>query len=125
MIKSPEKIQVQVRQETFHHSSVKQYLPLYLCVAIPLLLIKVIELLVLFTFGTEALFVAMQGSVWFVAHVVATTFLLLHLAEMLGKRRAWLAALYLGLASLSRSLTLFAFPCYMLYIFFQERKQPR
>ena len=81
-------------------------------------------LLVFFALGTELLYTTMQGSVWFVAHVVATTFLLLYIYEMLGKQRAWLAALWLGLASLSRSTTLFAFPFFLLWTFAQERKRP-
>ena len=81
-------------------------------------------LLVFFALGTELLYTTMKGSVWFVAHVVATTFVLLYIHEMLGKQRAWLAALFLGLASLSRSTTLFAFPFFLLWTFAQERKRP-
>ena len=81
-------------------------------------------LLVFFAIGTELLYTTMKGSVWFVAHVVATTFLLLYIYEMLGKQRAWLAALLLGLASLSRSTTLLAFPFFLLWTFAQERKRP-
>ncbi len=81
-------------------------------------------LLVFFAIGTELLYTTMKGSVWFVAHVVATTFLLLYIYEMLGKQRAWLAALLLGLASLSRSTTLFAFPFFLLWTFAQERNRP-
>ncbi len=81
-------------------------------------------LLVFFAIGTELLYTTMKGSVWFVAHVVATTFLLLYIYEMLGKQRAWLAALLLGLASLSRSTTLLAFPFFLFWTFAQERKRP-
>ncbi len=81
-------------------------------------------LLLFFALGTELLYTIMKGSVWFVAHVVATTFLLLYIHEMLGKQRAWLAALLLGLASLSRSTTLLAFPFYLLWTFAQERRRP-
>ena len=80
-------------------------------------------LLVFFAIGTELLYTTMKGSVWFVAHVVATTFLLLYIYEMLGKQRAWLAALWLGLASLSRSTTLLAFPFFLLWTLAQERKR--
>ncbi|GAC1399054.1 MAG: hypothetical protein NVS4B12_05870 [Ktedonobacteraceae bacterium] len=81
-------------------------------------------LLVFFALGTELLYTTMKGSVWFTAHVVATTFLLLYIMEMLGKQRAWLAALCLGLASLSRSTTLLGFPFFLLWTFTQERKRP-
>ena len=71
-------------------------------------------LTVLFALGTEHLFATMQGNVWYTAHVVATTFLLLYTGETLGKRRPVLAGLYLGLAALSRSTTFFTFPFFIL-----------
>ena len=71
-------------------------------------------LTVLFALGTEHLFATMQGNVWYTAHVVATTFLLLYTGETLDKRRPVLAGLYLGLATLSRSTTLFTFPFFIL-----------
>lgn len=80
-------------------------------------------LLLLFALGTETLYVTMEGSVWFLAHVVATTFVLLFIGETLGKRRPWLAAIFLGLASLSRSTTLLTFPFFLVWIFALERKQ--
>lgn len=82
-------------------------------------------LLVFFALGTEHLYATMQGNVWYLAHVVATTFLLLYIGETLGKRRPWLAGIFLGLAALSRSTTLFAFPFYLLLVFVHERRQPR
>jgi hypothetical protein len=77
-----------------------------------------------FALGTETLYVTMQGSVWFQAHVVATTFLLLHIYETFGKRRPWVAGIFLGLASLSRSTTLLAFPFYILLTIATEDKKP-
>ncbi|MFL5700953.1 MAG: hypothetical protein ACJ797_28100 [Ktedonobacteraceae bacterium] len=71
-------------------------------------------LTVLFALGTEHLFATMQGNVWYTAHVVATTFLLLYTGETLDKRRPVLAGLYLGVAALSRSTTLFTFPFFVL-----------
>jgi len=71
-------------------------------------------LTVLFALGTEHLFATMQGNVWYTAHVVATTFLLLYTGETLDKRRPVLAGLYLGLAALSRSTALFTFPFFVL-----------
>ncbi len=82
-------------------------------------------LTVLFALGTEHLFATMQGNVWYTAHVVATTFLLLYTGEILDKRRPVLAGLYLGLAALSRSTTLFTFPFFVLLavgVFFVNRQ---
>lgn len=81
--------------------------------------------LVFFALGSEVLYVTMQPSVWFQAHIVATTFLLLHIGETLGKRRSWLAGIFLGLAALSRSTTLFTFPFFLLLTFALERKRPK
>ncbi len=81
-------------------------------------------LLVFFALGTELFYTTMKGSVWFVAHVVATTFVLLYIDEVLGKQRAELAAIFLGLASFSRSTTLFIFPFFLVWTFAQDRKKP-
>ena len=81
-------------------------------------------LLVCFALGTELFYATMKGSVWFVAHVVATTFLLLYICELLGKQRSWVAAILLGLASLSRSTTLLAFPFFLVWTLAQHRKKP-
>ncbi|WP_149401386.1 hypothetical protein [Dictyobacter arantiisoli] len=82
-------------------------------------------LLSFFALGTELFFVTMQASVWFLAHVIATTFLLCYLLELIGPRRGWLAALWLGLAALSRSTVLLAFPSYLILIYLSERQKPR
>ncbi|GCE30800.1 hypothetical protein KDA_62840 [Dictyobacter alpinus] len=81
-------------------------------------------LFVFFTCGTELLYVSMQATVWFLAHLIATTFLLLYLLELIGKRRSWLIAFWLGTAALSRSTTLLAFPSSLLLIFLLERQKP-
>jgi len=52
--------------------------------------------------GTDLFWAAMYGDVWFLAHVAAAAFTLLALAEMLGKKRGWLVALYAGCALESR-----------------------
>lgn len=87
-------------------------------------LVTVAWLLALFALGTETLYATLQGTTWYIAHVVATTFLLLSIGEMLGKHRCWLAAIFLGLAALSRSTTLLAFPFFLMWTFVLERKQP-
>ena len=71
-------------------------------------------LTVLFALGTNHLYATIQGNVWYTAHVVATTFLLLYIGETLDKRRPVLAGLYLGLSALSRSTILFTFPFFVL-----------
>jgi hypothetical protein len=75
----------------------------------------------LFFGGTTYLSVAAVGTSWFFAHVVVTTFLLAAVAETLGKRRAWLVGLYLGLAGLTRMTSLFALP-FFLWLFWQGRR---
>src|SRR5260370_34080424 len=83
-------------------------------------------LVVLFALGTEHLYATLQGNVWFTAHIVATTFLLLYIGETLKKRRPLVAGLYLGLAALSHSTTLFTFPFFVLLTisaFFASRQE--
>jgi len=70
-------------------------------------------LMVLFALGTEHLYATLQGNVWYIAHIVATTFLLLYTGETLGKQRPIVAGIYLGLAALSRGITLLAFPFFV------------
>ena len=52
--------------------------------------------------GTDLLWCAMLGDVWFIAHVSAVCFTFLALAELAGKRRGWLVALVGGCAFESR-----------------------
>ena len=60
----------------------------------------------LFAVGSVYYFVAVQGTVWFAAHVVATVFICLYLLTSFGARRPVSAGLTLGLAFLSRPSTL-------------------
>src|SRR5260370_31227688 len=71
-------------------------------------------LVVLFALGTEHLYATVQGNVLFTADIVATTFLLLYIGETLKKRRPLVAGLYLGLAALAHTTTLFTFPFFVL-----------
>lgn len=87
-------------------------------------LIPVAWLLILFAFGSEHLYATMQGHVWELAHVVATTFLLLYIGETLGKRRPLVAGLFLGLAVLSRTTVLFTFPFFVLLTMKTEHIRP-
>lgn len=56
----------------------------------------------LFAFGSVYFFVAVQGTVWFAAHVVATPLIVLFVLFALGAERPLLAGLSLGLAFLCR-----------------------
>ena len=61
-----------------------------------------------FVLGTAYWYgLARSRDVWFFSQVVAVAFQLLAIHEALGKRRAWLAGLYLGIAVLSRQLSIF------------------
>lgn len=60
----------------------------------------------LFAVGSVYYFVAVQGTVWFAAQVVASAFICLYLLASFGARRPALAGLALGLAFLSRPSTL-------------------
>jgi hypothetical protein len=62
--------------------------------------------------GTDLLWCAMLGDVWFIAHVSAACFTLLALAELAGARRAWLVALWAACAFESRFSLILALPIY-------------
>lgn len=62
--------------------------------------------------GTDLLWCAMLGDVWFVAHVSAVAFTLLALVELCGKRRGWLVALWALAAAGSRFSLILALPVY-------------
>ena len=62
--------------------------------------------------GTDLLWCAMLGDVWFIAHVSAAAFTLLALVELTGRRRAWLVALWAVAAAGSRFSLVLAIPVY-------------
>ncbi|MDQ6932233.1 MAG: hypothetical protein M3160_03550 [Candidatus Eremiobacteraeota bacterium] len=62
--------------------------------------------------GTDLLWCAMLGDVWFLAHVSAVCFTLLALVELVGKRRAYLVALFGICACESRFSMILALPVY-------------
>ncbi|MCA9581828.1 MAG: hypothetical protein KC416_08535 [Myxococcales bacterium] len=70
-------------------------------------------LALLFAFGTVFFFVAVQGTVWFAAHVVAVPLTALFLLWSLDARRPVLAGLMLGLAFLTRPTTLLLSPIFL------------
>jgi hypothetical protein len=66
-----------------------------------------------FLAGTDLLWCAMLGDVWFLAHVSAVCFTMLALVELAGKRRGWLVALFAGCAFESRFSMIAALPVYL------------
>ncbi|MBV8196725.1 MAG: hypothetical protein JO263_01200 [Candidatus Eremiobacteraeota bacterium] len=62
--------------------------------------------------GTDLLWCAMLGDVWFIAHVCAVAFTLLALLEAFGKKRGWLVALWAVCALESRFTMALAIPVY-------------
>lgn len=68
----------------------------------------------LFAFGSVYFFSAVQGTVWFAAHVVATPLIALYLLFSLDARRPLLAGLMLGLCFLTRPTTAFLVPFFFL-----------
>lgn len=78
-------------------------------------------LTLLFGVGSVYYFVAVQGSVWYAAHVVAIPLIVLYLLYGFDARRPVLAGLALGLAFLARPATLLLAPFFLL----QSRDEPR
>lgn len=68
--------------------------------------------------GTDLLWCAMLGDVWFIAHVCAVAFTLLAIAELLGERRGWLVALWAACAAESRFTMAVALPVYLYLLCF-------
>ncbi|GAC1539236.1 MAG: hypothetical protein NVS2B17_14260 [Candidatus Velthaea sp.] len=78
--------------------------------------------------GTDLMWCAMIGDVWYLAHVACIAFLLLALCESSGPNRPWLIAIWFALACGSRFtviLTLPAFAYWIVYGFHDERKRVR
>jgi hypothetical protein len=65
-----------------------------------------LTLYLLFAFGTVFFYVAVQGTVWFAAHVVASILLILMMLFGFEARRPLLSGLCLGLCALTRTTTL-------------------
>lgn len=69
--------------------------------------------------GTDLLWCAMLGDVWFIAHVSAVCFTMLALVELSGKRRGWLVALFAACAFESRFSMIGAVPVYAYLLVYQ------
>lgn len=72
--------------------------------------------------GTDLLWCATFGDVWFIAHVSAVAFTMLALAEIAGKRRAWLVALWAACAFESRFSLVLAVPVYLVMLSGGDRR---
>jgi len=68
----------------------------------------------LFAFGTVYFFTAVQGTVWFAAHVVAVPLTVLYVLFSLDAKRPALAGLVLGLAFATRPTTAFLVPFFLI-----------
>jgi hypothetical protein len=66
--------------------------------------------------GTDLLWCATLGDVWFLAHVSAFCFTMLALVELAGKRRGWLVALFAACAVESRFSMILAIPVYFVIL---------
>lgn len=63
--------------------------------------------------GTDLLWCATFGDVWFIAHVSAVAFTMLALAELAGRQRPWIIALWSACAFESRFSLILAVPVYV------------
>ena len=76
--------------------------------------------------GTDLMWCAIFGDVWFIAHVSAVTFTLLAIVELLGARRGWLVALWAVCAFESRfAMVLAVLPYAFLLVEQAEGRQRR
>lgn len=74
--------------------------------------------------GTDLLWCATFGDVWFIAHVSAVAFTMLALAEIAGKGRPWLVALWAACAFESRFSLVLAVPVYFVLLGAPKRWKP-
>ena len=73
-------------------------------------------------FGTSVAMCAIEGGVWFVAHLSAVAFTFLALAELSGSGIGWKIAMWAALAAGSRYPLLLALPGYALLIFLKDAR---
>ncbi len=66
--------------------------------------------------GTDFMWCAMLGDVWYIAHVACAAFLLLGLCELSGRARPWLVALYFALACGSRFTVVLTLPAFVYWL---------
>ena len=75
--------------------------------------------------GTDLLWCATFGDVWFIAHVAAVCFTMLALVELAGKRRGWLVALFAACAVESRFSMIGAIPVYAYLLVCHPEERPQ
>jgi hypothetical protein len=68
--------------------------------------------------GTDLMWCAMLGDVWYIAHVACIAFLLLGLCELSGSGRPWLVAIWFALACGSRLTVAVTLPVFAYWIAF-------
>jgi hypothetical protein len=68
--------------------------------------------------GTDLMWCAMLGDVWYLAHVACAAFLLLALCELSGRGRPWLVAFFFALACGSRFTVILALPAFAYWLAF-------
>ena len=73
--------------------------------------------------GTDLLWAAMLGDVWFIAHVSSVCFTMLALVELAGKRRGWVVGLWAACAFESRFSLVAAVPVYA-YLLLSDPERP-
>jgi len=76
-------------------------------------LLRSLALALGFALGSVYFFTAVQGTVWFAAHVVAVATMAAYVLCSIDARHPWLAGLMLGLGYWSRAPLLFAFPLFL------------
>jgi hypothetical protein len=76
-------------------------------------LLRSLALSIGFGLGSVYFFTAVQGTVWFAAHVVAVASMAAYVLCSIDARHPWLAGLMLGLGYWSRAPVLFAFPLFL------------
>ena len=69
-----------------------------------------IAMIILFAFGTNFWWAALDGGAWQFCHISAIFFFMAALVETTGRNRPWLIGLLVGLAGLSRFPVFIAFP---------------
>jgi hypothetical protein len=80
-----------------------------------------LALVLLLGFSTQVWWVTTRGGVWHTGHLVATILLLLLLAELFGRQRAFLLGLIVGAAFLTRAPLAFAGPVVALWLIRSRR----
>ena len=83
-----------------------------------------VALTALFAFGSAYYFTAVQGTVWFAAHVVACPLLALYVLFSLQAQRPLAAGLMLGLAWATRPSTVYLAPLFVLEALSTARPLP-